>query len=74
MLHHTQHDQLSEDTAQTKGMRRYEAISGKRNGSRKIWMGKSHVGPNMNSGDHHHFLRQFAFFTSHHAGHHSDRI
>jgi uncharacterized RmlC-like cupin family protein len=54
MLHHTQHDQLSEDTAQTKGMRRYEAISGKRNGSRKIWMGKSHVGPNMNSGDHHH--------------------
>ena len=54
MLHHTQHDQLSEDTAQTKGMRRYEAISGKRNGSRKIWMGKNHVGPNMKSQDHHH--------------------
>jgi len=54
MLHHTQHDQLSEDTAQTKGMRRYEAISGKRNGSRKIWMGKNHVAPNMRSADHHH--------------------
>ncbi len=54
MLHHTHHDQLSEDTAQSKGMRRYEAISGKRNGSRKIWMGKSHVGPDMKSQDHHH--------------------
>ena len=35
-------------------MRRYEAISGKRNGSRKLWMGKSHVAPGMFSGDHHH--------------------
>jgi uncharacterized RmlC-like cupin family protein len=53
-LHHTGHDQLSEDTAQTPGMRRYEAISGTRNGARKIWMGESHVGPGMISGDHHH--------------------
>jgi len=35
-------------------MRRYEAISGKRNGSRKIWMGESHVAPGMISSDHHH--------------------
>jgi uncharacterized RmlC-like cupin family protein len=53
-LHHTGRDQLSEDTAQTPGMRRYEAISGARNGSRKIWMGESHVGPGMISADHHH--------------------
>src|SRR4051794_8974413 len=53
-LHHTGHDELSEDTAQTPGMRRYEAISGKRTGSRKIWMGKSHVAPGMVSADHHH--------------------
>jgi uncharacterized RmlC-like cupin family protein len=53
-LHHTGHDDLSEDTAQTSGMRRYEAISGKRNGSRKIWMGESRIAPGMNSGDHHH--------------------
>src|SRR5471032_697379 len=53
-LHHTSHDGLSEDTAQTPGMRRYEAISGVRNGSRKIWMGESHVAPNMCSADHHH--------------------
>ncbi len=53
-LHHTRHDGLTEDTAQTPGMRRYEAISGKRNGSRKIWMGKTRVAPGMRSGDHHH--------------------
>lgn len=53
-LHHTSHDALSEDTAQTPGMRRYEAISGVRNGSRKIWMGESHVAPGMCSADHHH--------------------
>ena len=53
-LHHTPHDQLTKDTAQTPGMTRYEAISGARNGSRKIWMGKNHIGPGMISGDHHH--------------------
>ncbi|HEX3873395.1 MAG TPA: cupin domain-containing protein [Solirubrobacteraceae bacterium] len=53
-LHHTGRDQLSRETAQTPGMRRYEAISGIRNGSRKIWMGESHIGPNMVSADHHH--------------------
>ncbi len=53
-LHHTGHDALSEDTAQTPGMRRYEAISGKRNGSRRIWMGETHIAPGMISGDHHH--------------------
>ena len=46
-LHHTGQGGLSEDTAQTPGMRRYEAISGARNGSRKIWMGESHVAPGM---------------------------
>ncbi len=53
-LHHTGRDRLSEETAQTPGMRRYEAISGTRNGSRKIWMGESHIAPRMISGDHHH--------------------
>ena len=53
-LHHTGSDELSEDTAQTPGMRRYEAISGKRHGSRKLWMGKAVVAPGMASGDHHH--------------------
>jgi uncharacterized RmlC-like cupin family protein len=53
-LHHTRDGELSEDTAQTPGMRRYEAISGKLTGSRKIWMGKTVVGPGLVSADHHH--------------------
>src|SRR5450755_239258 len=53
-LHHTGSDDLSPDTAQTPGMRRYEAISGARNGSRKIWMGESRIDPGMVSADHHH--------------------
>jgi uncharacterized RmlC-like cupin family protein len=53
-LHHTRPDGLSQDTAQTPGMCRYEAVSGARNGSRVIWMGETHIGPGMVSGDHHH--------------------
>jgi uncharacterized RmlC-like cupin family protein len=53
-LHHTQHGELSADTAQTPGMQRYEAISATRSGSHKIWMGESHIAPGMVSGDHHH--------------------
>ena len=53
-LHHTRHDELSEETGQTPGMRRYEAISGRRSGSRSIWMGKTIVGPGLVSADHHH--------------------
>jgi uncharacterized RmlC-like cupin family protein len=53
-LKHTRADGLSEDTAQTPGMRRYEAISGRLSGSRGIWMGKNHVAPGMRSADHHH--------------------
>ena len=53
-LHHTAHDEMSEDTAQTPGMRRSEAISGRLAGSGNIWMGKNHVAPGMVSSDHHH--------------------
>lgn len=62
-LHHTEHDQLTEDTAQTPGMRRFEAISGKRSGSRKIWMGKTHVAPGMVSADHHHGEAETGIFV-----------
>ena len=53
-LHHTPHEELSPDTAQTPGMQRFEAISGKRGGSEKIWVGENVVRPSMRSADHHH--------------------
>jgi uncharacterized RmlC-like cupin family protein len=45
---------LDPNTTQTKGMKRFEALSSKHGGTEKIWLGENHVGPEMNSGDHHH--------------------
>jgi uncharacterized RmlC-like cupin family protein len=54
VLHHTPHDALDNDTAQSPGMVRFEAISGRLTGSEKIWMGENHVGAGLRSSDHHH--------------------
>ena len=53
-LHHVTQPNLTESTAQTGGMRRREAISGKSVGARNLWMGQTHVSPGSRSGDHHH--------------------
>ena len=53
-LHHVRAGTLDADTAQTKGMRRFEALSRRHGGTDKIWLGENHVGPEMKSGDHHH--------------------
>jgi uncharacterized RmlC-like cupin family protein len=45
---------LSDQTAQTGGMRRVEAISGRTVGSSGLWMGQTHVAPATGSGNHHH--------------------
>jgi uncharacterized RmlC-like cupin family protein len=53
-VHLVKGGELSGDTAQTTGMRRLEAVSGKTVGSEKLWTGETHVAPATNSGDHHH--------------------
>ncbi|MEV8400181.1 cupin domain-containing protein [Streptomyces niveus] len=53
-LHHIRADSLDGDTAQTGGMRRFSAVSGKTVGSEKLWMGQTHVAPATSSSDHHH--------------------
>ncbi|SME91201.1 cupin domain-containing protein [Streptomyces sp. Amel2xC10] len=53
-LHHVRADALDGDTAQTGGMRRFAAISGRTVGSEKLWMGQTHVAPATSSSDHHH--------------------
>jgi uncharacterized RmlC-like cupin family protein len=62
-LHHIRGGDLTADTTQTSGMRRYEAISGKTVGSEKLWMGRTHVGPVTNSGDHHHGEAETAIYV-----------
>ncbi|WP_442810939.1 cupin domain-containing protein [Streptomyces sp. NBC_01217] len=52
--HHIRADALDGDTAQTGGMRRFAAVSGKTVGSEKLWMGQTHVAPATSSSDHHH--------------------
>jgi len=63
VLHHILGEALSSDTTQTAGMRRLEAISGKRVGSEKIWMGETHVAPATASGDHHHGEAETAIYV-----------
>jgi uncharacterized RmlC-like cupin family protein len=62
-LHHIIAEALTGDTAQTSGMKRLEAISGKTVGSRKIWMGETHVAPITSSGDHHHGEAETAIYV-----------
>ncbi|MFJ8433953.1 cupin domain-containing protein [Kitasatospora sp. NPDC094019] len=53
-LHHIRAGELDDGTAQTGGMRRFAAISGRTVGSEKLWMGQTHVAPATASSDHHH--------------------
>ena len=53
-LFHVVPTQLSGFTAQTEGMRRVEALSGRTVGTSKLWMGQTHVAPATRSSDHHH--------------------
>ena len=53
-LRHVRAADADAETAQTPGMTRYAAISHDTVGSRRLWMGRTHVGPEQRSGDHHH--------------------
>ncbi len=62
-LHQVAPDALSEQTAQTSGMRRLEAISERTVGSEKLWMGETHVAPSTASGNHHHGASETGIFV-----------
>ena len=51
------------DTAQSGGMQRFAAISGKTVGSARLWMGQTHVQPGTRSSDHHHGEAETAIFV-----------
>ena len=53
-LRHVRAGSLLADTAQTPGMEKFEAVSGKAVGCERLWMGETHVAPGTQSGDHHH--------------------
>jgi uncharacterized RmlC-like cupin family protein len=62
-LHHVAPGRLSAGTAQTAGMTRIEAISGRTVGSNALWMGETHVAPATASGDHHHGESETAIYV-----------
>ena len=49
--------------AQTSGMTRREAVSGKTVGSEKVWMGQTHVEPATKSANHHHGESETAIYV-----------
>ncbi len=61
-VHHVRAGDLDAGTAQTDGMRRFAAISGRSVGSDKLWMGETHVHPAMASDNHHHGESETAIF------------
>jgi uncharacterized RmlC-like cupin family protein len=61
-LQHVQAVELSTDTAQTGAMTRREAVSGKRVGAEKMWMGQAHLQPGADSGNHHHGETESAIY------------
>ena len=62
-LHHIAPSGLSADTAQTGGMRRLEAISGRSVGAQHLWMGQTHVPAATASSDHHHGESETAIYV-----------
>lgn len=66
-LHHVAGAALLEDTTQSAGMRRLEAVSGKTVGSQGLWMGQTHVSPATRSANHHHGDTETAIYVL--AGH-----
>jgi uncharacterized RmlC-like cupin family protein len=54
---------LVEDTTQTAGMRRLEAISGKTVGAEHLWMGQTHVPGATASANHHHGKSETAIYV-----------
>ncbi len=53
-LAHIRGDDLSSDTAQTSGMRRFAAIAEHTVGAQSIFLGRTDLPPGVSSGPHHH--------------------
>jgi len=61
-VHHIKASEISSDTAQTDGMQRFAALSGRSVGAEKLWMGETHVAPETVSANHHHGESETAIY------------
>ena len=62
-VHHIKASEISSDTAQSEGMRRFAALSGRSVGAKKLWMGETHVSPETASSNHHHGESETAIYV-----------
>lgn len=62
-VHHVKGTDLSSDTAQSDGMQRLAALSGRSVGAAKLWMGETHVCPGAVSASHHHGESETAIYV-----------
>lgn len=62
-LHHIAPNGLLDQTNQTSGMKRLEAISGKTVGAHNLWMGQTHVPASTVSANHHHGASETAIYV-----------
>jgi uncharacterized RmlC-like cupin family protein len=56
-------DDLSDETPQTRGLQRFEAVSAKRLGSQDLWMGLSVLPAGGRTGVHHHGVSETALYV-----------
>jgi uncharacterized RmlC-like cupin family protein len=62
-VHHVKASDISSDTAQSEGLRRFAALSGKSVGAEKLWMGETHASPQAVSSNHHHGESETAIYV-----------
>jgi uncharacterized RmlC-like cupin family protein len=62
-VHHIKAADLSTDTAQSEGLRRFVALSGKSVGAEKLWMGETYASPQTVSANHHHGDSETAIYV-----------
>lgn len=62
-VHHIKASELSSDTAQSDGLRRFAALSGRSVGAEKLWMGETHALPKTVSDNHHHGESETAIYV-----------
>ncbi|WP_204801679.1 cupin domain-containing protein [Mycobacterium riyadhense] len=62
-VHHIKGSEISSDTAQSDGLRRFAALNGRSVGAEKLWMGETHVSPETVSANHHHGESETAIYV-----------
>lgn len=62
-VHHVRASDISSDTAQSEGLRRFAALSGASVGAEKLWMGETHAMPSTVSSNHHHGDSETAIYV-----------